>query len=124
MSENQTNNFNNFNENEETEPAIKEDDTVTSYEKTEAEPAETVETYKDTEVCEPKKHRPVRVSLFTFVLSTVSLVLAAVMITYTLCTAAYKQKLNGIIYDNAISGEAYDTSGEKLNVILSEFINK
>lgn len=50
---------------------------------------------------------PKRVSLFTFILSTVSLVLAAVMITYTVSSAMYRKKLvevqlgeqSGIYYD-------------------------
>ena len=41
----------------------------------------------------PPPKNPIRVSLFTFILTTVSLVLAAVMLTYTISAAFHRQEL-------------------------------
>ncbi len=49
--------------------------------------------------------RPKRLSLLTFVISTVAFVLAAVMTTYTLTAASYKRKLAQVQKENAVFTE-------------------
>ena len=41
----------------------------------------------------PKARKPIRISLSTFLISAVALILAAVMVTYTVCSGVYKQQL-------------------------------
>ena len=65
--------------------------------------------------------KPKRVSLFTFVLTTVSLVLAAVMITYTVSAAMFKEKLNQAQLGNAIQGAEVNELSGKIDLISRFF---
>ena len=49
----------------------------------------------------PHTKQPRRITLTTFICSSVALVLAAVMLTYTLCNSAYQQKIAEIRAENA-----------------------
>ncbi len=68
----------------------------------------------------PQKEK--KVSLFTFVLTTVALVLAAVMTTYTVCSAFYKQKLAETQLQNTASGMLYSEKGFPFE-LFSRFID-
>ena len=74
---------------------------------------------------EPKKRKekkPIRISLFAFVLSTVSLVLAAVMITHFFSSAYYRQKLADVQLGQIQSnGDAYAEKGYPFE-LFSQFI--
>ncbi len=63
--------------------------------------------------------QPVRVSLQSFIVTTVALVLAAVMLTYTVCATMYKKRLDGAYLGNVTQGssDAYD----KLDMIRMLF---
>ena len=63
-----------------------------------------------------------KVSLFTFALTTVALVLAAVMTTYTVCSAFYKQKLAETQLQNTASGMLYSEKGFPFE-LFSRFID-
>ena len=71
---------------------------------------------------EPPKKKPKKISVFTFVLTTVSLVLAAVMITYTASSAYYRQKLVDIQIGQAESEDAYVEKGFPF-ALFSQFID-
>ncbi len=71
-------------------------------------------------VHKPKKER--KVSLFTFVLTAVSLVLAAVMTTYTVSTAFYKAKLAEVQKQQAATGMLYSEKGFPFE-LFSKFID-
>ncbi len=59
---------------------------------------------------EKQKKQPVKISLTAFVCSVVAFVLAAVMLTYTVCNSAYRVKLAESKLENGSSvGEAYST---------------
>ena len=74
------------------------------------------------EVKRPKEKKQVRVSLFTFILTTVSLVLAAVMITYTVSAAFYKKKLIENQLEQSQTDVAYSEKGYPFE-LFSEFID-
>ncbi len=83
------------------------------------------ETFEDVEVEEGPAKRPKKekkVSLFTFALTSVALVLAAVMTTYTLCSAFYKQKLANAQYDQTANGYMYSQKGYPFE-LFSQFID-
>ena len=71
---------------------------------------------------EPKKKKNLKVSLFTFILSTVSLVLAAVMITYTVSAAIYRQKLTDVQLQQSGGGDVYSDKGYPFE-LFSQFID-
>ena len=71
---------------------------------------------------EPKRKKPIRVSLFTFILSAVSLVLAAVMITYTVSAALYRQKLADVQVQQSQGGDVYSEKGYPFE-LFSQFID-
>ena len=62
------------------------------------------------EAFEPQKKKTKKVSLGVFAVTCISLVLAAVMITYTCCSGFYRKKLAQIQTQNAISGVSSDSS--------------
>lgn len=69
-----------------------------------------------------KKKKPIKISLFAFVLSTVSFVLAAVMLTHFFSSAYYKQKLIDVQLGQMQSGDVYDEKGYPFE-LFSKFIN-
>ena len=79
-----------------TEPALAEQE-ITTEESDEEHP--------------PKVKKPVKVSLFTFILTTVSLVVAAVMITHTVSTAIYRQRLADVQIGESESTNVLDEYG-------------
>ena len=67
------------------------------------------------EVRKPEEKKPVRVSLFTLLLTTVSLVLAAVMITYTASSAYYRKQMINVYAEEQTGEQTQDqTQGEIL----------
>ena len=68
----------------------------------------------------PKKEK--KVSLFTFAVTAVALTLAAVMTTYTVCTAFYKQKLAETQLQQTASGMLYSEKGFPFE-LFSRFID-
>ena len=60
----------------------------------------------------PKSREPLKVSLFTFILTTVSLMLAAIMITFTSCSAFFKKEyITSQIEQTQQSEEQYSEKG-------------
>lgn len=51
------------------------------------------ELFRQEEQKAPKKRKPIRLSLSAFLVSAVALILAAVMVTYTVCSGIYKKEL-------------------------------
>lgn len=66
-----------------------------------------------------KQRKPVRVSLQSFIVTTVALVLAAVMLTYTVCTTMYRKRLGVAHLENVTQGSV-DAYG-KLDMIRMLF---
>ena len=71
------------------------------------------------EVKRSKEKKPIRVSLFTLLLTTVSLVLAAVMITYTVSSAYYRKQIVNI-YAEEQTGEQTTEDQTQGDTLYSE----
>ena len=81
------------------------------------------EDYDGGETEQPKQNRKRKVSLSAFIISTVALVLAAVMLTWSVCMTAYQKKLAGIIEDGLGMGfgDAADSDFSDLDALDSIF---
>ena len=64
----------------------------------------------DDNATEKETKPPRRISLFAFVCSAVALVLAAVMLTYTVCSSVYQKKLAEARLENVTTGNPSSTS--------------
>lgn len=66
---------------------------------------------EDEHVNEPKRRPVKKVSLFTFILTTVSLVVAAVMLTHFISTSFYRKKLADVQIDQSQNTDVLDEYG-------------
>ena len=86
-------------------------------------PQELVDSVSNEEVFEEKK-KPIRISLKAFILSSAALMLAAVMLTYSICSAVLQKKYaEMILSDTGISGSVSGNLTDKdyIDLLLSTY---
>ncbi len=108
MSQENSNSNENVNIPEQDESAEERAQTETAEARESAEERAQTETAEARESAEEAPRQPRRVSLTAFICTCISLVLVAVMLTYTLCTAAYWARISEIRQKNALTGAVSD----------------
>lgn len=107
------------NEIEDTDPSVDEIlDNEDAVEEINAELLDDVETDK------PKRKKQLNISLKTFILSSVALVLATFMLAYSICGSLYQKQLSELIQGGFISGETNNSGNGNQNQSQSGFSQK